>query len=370
MQQLRFTSLAIAALLFVGACGDQSITGVPSLRPIGSARLDAISTSTNTQFCSGGTDNAASNLAVSGMGAAANGVVIPQANVPWTGTGTNVGSASAKWVVPAAGANIDFYDNQEYTYTTAEFTIPAGYTADLSGLTLRDNSTTSVTLTNTGTNATTPLGGEAHNNAKANFGAGGAGDAPSPLAFSTTGVAAGTYKVSFVVWNENLLNDVANHGIAYPGAGRGAPNPTGMIFCFTVTPHQVPVQPVALFVIGDVEAHAIGDNVNFWGAQWWKNNQMSGLVSNGVAAFKGYATESTNACGGTWVSKPGNSSNPPNTIPSKIVIIVTSKVIKNGNDISGNIVQLLNVDVDPGYAGNPGHWGTGNVTSVVCPSAR
>src|SRR6185503_9082517 len=78
---------------------------------------------------------------------------------------------------------------------------------------------------------------------------------------------------------------------------------------------------VPLFVIGDVEPHGIGNVVNFWGAQWWKNNSMSGVVSNGVASFKGYATEA-GTCGGTWVSRPGNSSNPPDVIPDQVAVIV------------------------------------------------
>ena len=93
---------------------------------------------------------------------------------------------------------------------------------------------------------------------------------------------------------------------------------------------------------------------------------MSGEVSNGVASFKGYATESDNVCGGTWVSKPGNSSNPPDQIPDDVAIIVTSKVIKKGNDISGDIKQIVIVHHDGGYGPNPGHRGNGPVTTVVC----
>jgi hypothetical protein len=123
---------------------------------------------------------------------------------------------------------------------------------------------------------------------------------------------------------------------------------------------------VAQFVIGDVEPHAVGDIVNFWGPQWWKNNQMSGFVSDGVASFKGFATDSDNVCGGTWISKPGNSSNPPATIPSVIAIIVTDTVVKNGNDISGTIKQIVTVQQDGGYGPSPGHQGNGPVVSVVC----
>jgi hypothetical protein len=132
------------------------------------------------------------------------------------------------------------------------------------------------------------------------------------------------------------------------------------------SPPPPPPLTVALFVIGDVEPHAVGDIVNFWGPQWWQNNQMSGFVADGVASFKGYATDSDNVCGGTWISNPGNSSNPPETIPSVISVIVTDTVVKNGNDISGTIKQIVTVAQDGGYGPSPGHRGNGPVVSVVC----
>ena len=147
----------------------------------------------------------------------------------------------------------------------------------------------------------------------------------------------------------------------------------GSVIVFTFTADEVP-PPVdtatAVFVIGDVEAHDIDDIVNFWGAQWWKNNDMSGFVSNGHESFKGYADSADNFCGGTWISRPGNSPKPPKTIGSSIAIIVTSTVMKSGPNLSGNIVQIIRVDQDGGYGPNPGHRGNGPVTSVVCSNVQ
>ena len=123
---------------------------------------------------------------------------------------------------------------------------------------------------------------------------------------------------------------------------------------------------VPLFVIGDVEPHAIGDVVNFWGAQWWKNNFMSGFVSKGVASFKGYANKAEDFCGGRWESRPGNSSGPPATIPDDVAIIVTDTVLKVGPNISGTIKQILLVHHDGAYGPNPGHRGSGPVTKIIC----
>ena len=127
-----------------------------------------------------------------------------------------------------------------------------------------------------------------------------------------------------------------------------------------------PDRPLPLFVIGDVEPHAVGDVVNFWGAQWHKNNEMSGFVSNGVASFKGFASNAQDFCGGTWQSRPGNSSVPPATIPDQVAIIVTDTLLKQGPNISGTIKQILLVQHDGNYGPNPGHRGSGPVTTILC----
>lgn len=138
-------------------------------------------------------------------------------------------------------------------------------------------------------------------------------------------------------------------------------------FCPTNTPPPVPpLLPV--FVIGDVEPHAVGDVVNFWGAQWWKNNIMSGFVGPGAsrASFKGFATRAQLLCGGVWESRPGNSSHPPSTIAADIAVVVTSTIVKDGPKLSGNIKEIVVVHQDGGYGPNPGHAGNGRVSSIVC----
>jgi hypothetical protein len=166
-------------------------------------------------------------------------------------------------------------------------------------------------------------------------------------------------------------SDNPAHRVAFDFAGgrawamEGFDNGLQVTMRVTEQPVQV---PGVLFVIGDVEPHGIGDVVNFWGAQWWKNNDMSGFVSNGVASFKGFATQADNFCGGTWQSRPGNSSNPPATIPDFVAIIVTDTVVKNGPNISGNIKEIVIVQHDGNYGPNPGHRGGGPVTTIVCQS--
>jgi hypothetical protein len=125
---------------------------------------------------------------------------------------------------------------------------------------------------------------------------------------------------------------------------------------------------VGAFVIGDVSAGkpTIGNAADFWGAQWWKDNTFSG-VNNGPASMKGYVDYvGALTCGTTWTSNPGNSSDPPSTIPSEMEVIVSSQVSQSGSTESGNILHIVIVKTNPGYAGNPGHEGTGVIVGTIC----
>lgn len=120
------------------------------------------------------------------------------------------------------------------------------------------------------------------------------------------------------------------------------------------------------FVISDLVTSTDGSNVDFWGAQWAKDND---LKSTGVNGFKGFAPvlPAGATCGDIWQSTPGNSSDPPNPpLPASIPIIVTGPITKVGNIYSGTIEHILLVSTNPGYGGNPGHAGTGTVVSEVC----
>ncbi len=118
------------------------------------------------------------------------------------------------------------------------------------------------------------------------------------------------------------------------------------------------------FVIGDLE-DITGAQAYWWGAQWWKADHLStGLAP---ASFKGF--ENGNAspwCGQTWTTRPGNSSKPPKTVPGVMAVLVASQITKNGPIISGNIVHIVLVQTNPGYAANPGHIGTGKIIATIC----
>jgi hypothetical protein len=116
-------------------------------------------------------------------------------------------------------------------------------------------------------------------------------------------------------------------------------------------------------VIGNLDA-AIGQQVTFWDADWAKENSLSGGAA--PAAFKGFTTTATSSCGDTWSTEPGNSSNPPDTVPPFIAVIASSSISQSGHTISGNIPEIVIVRTDPGYGPAPGHTGTGTVVAVVC----
>ena len=118
------------------------------------------------------------------------------------------------------------------------------------------------------------------------------------------------------------------------------------------------------FVIGDLEDIS-GAQAYWWGAQWWKTDHLSSGLA--PASFKGF--ENGNAspwCGQKWTTRPGNSSKPPKTVPSVMAVLVASHITKNGPVISGDIVHIVLVQTNRGYAANPGHIGTGKIIATIC----
>jgi hypothetical protein len=121
------------------------------------------------------------------------------------------------------------------------------------------------------------------------------------------------------------------------------------------------------FVVGD---ETDTGSVEFWGHSWSRDNVLSGGPA--PDSFKGFASAiSTNppACGDTWTSRPGNSSDPPDTIPLYMGVVVSSSITKSGSTISGDVPDIVVVRTNPGYRRDPGHPGTGTVVAVFCPHA-
>jgi hypothetical protein len=119
------------------------------------------------------------------------------------------------------------------------------------------------------------------------------------------------------------------------------------------------------FEIGDLNS-AVGTNVTFWGAQWASLNSLSGGAA--PPAFKGFGDtlSGPNACGITLTGTPGNSTHPPATVPSFMGVLVPTKVTQTGSNITSVVWSIVVVQTNAGYAGDPGHAGTGTVVAQFC----
>jgi hypothetical protein len=181
--------------------------------------------------------------------------------------------------------------------------------------------------------------------------------ADSSGAYSFTGLPPGQWTLGgFAFVGGNVLLSTTVTITLAPGQ-----NITGVNFTIYV---PTPLTGGATFVIGDRNS-AVGSQVTFWGSQWAKANSLSGGTA--PSTFKGFANSNSNppACGAGWTSAPGNSSNPPATVPAYMAVIVTSAASSSRSSISGNTTRIVIVKTDAGYTDNPGHAGTGTVVGEV-----
>lgn len=129
------------------------------------------------------------------------------------------------------------------------------------------------------------------------------------------------------------------------------------------------------FSLGDLTVAGAGPstNVTWWSDSWSKLNSMTG--GPGPASYKGFdgtvtslpTTSPATVCGITFSTDPGNSPPPTGSVPSYMGVLVTDSVMKSGSTIGGHWASIVVVKVDPGYAPNPGHPGTGTIVATFCP---
>ncbi len=179
---------------------------------------------------------------------------------------------------------------------------------------------------------------------------------------SCTGTASASGAVSCTISNVNQTAGTVPVTVTSGGNGYYQSSSTSA----TETTASLPSS--GGFVVGDVTAGAptIGTSVNFWGSQYWKNNSFSGVV-NAPASMKGYISNAPSlSCGVNWTSNPGNSSNPPSTVPVNMVTVVSSTITQSGSTELGNIKHLVIVQTQAGYGPAPGHDGNGKIIATIC----
>jgi len=129
------------------------------------------------------------------------------------------------------------------------------------------------------------------------------------------------------------------------------------------------------FALGDSTVGAAGPttSLTWWGSKWSGLNSLTG--GSAPSAFKGFAatvetlptTSPANSCGTSFATRSGNSSKPPDDVPSYMGVIVASGVDKSGSTINGTWGKVVVVKTDTGYDSNPGHPGTGTIVATFCP---
>lgn len=126
------------------------------------------------------------------------------------------------------------------------------------------------------------------------------------------------------------------------------------------------------FVLGDLSVAAAGPTtpLTWWGSSWSSLNNFSGGPA--PTSMKGFVNTLTPsappACGGMWQTRPGNSPPPvvAGAIPSYMGVLVSPSVEQHGSSISGTVAKIVVIKTNAGYAGNPGHGGTGTYVATYC----
>jgi hypothetical protein len=127
------------------------------------------------------------------------------------------------------------------------------------------------------------------------------------------------------------------------------------------------------FVLGDGTAAAAlpSTDVTWWADDWAIENSLSGGFA--PDSFKGFAatvplptSTPPAACAGPWTTRPGNSAAPPASVPSYMGVLVSTSISKAGSTISGDVIHIVVVKTEPGYAPDPGHHGTGEIVASYC----
>lgn len=105
---------------------------------------------------------------------------------------------------------------------------------------------------------------------------------------------------------------------------------------------------------------------------WGDGSSTTGTISGGpgTAPYTVHGSHIYATTGFFTVSGPGNSASPPDgPLPTYMGGIVTSSDSKSGSAISGDILHIVVVKTNAGYAPNPGHDAKGKDVAEVCQAS-
>jgi hypothetical protein len=122
------------------------------------------------------------------------------------------------------------------------------------------------------------------------------------------------------------------------------------------------------FILGDQSAQ-LGAHATFWGAQWASRNTLSGGPA--PATFKSFA-DSLSAeppnCGVVWTTQPGNSSDPPASVPAYMGVLARVAIGRAiGSDVVGHRQPDRHRGDRPWVLGRSGTCGNRNDNRAVLP---
>jgi uncharacterized repeat protein (TIGR01451 family) len=182
-----------------------------------------------------------------------------------------------------------------------------------------------------------------------------------PGVTSPSGVASCNVTFTGPLGPEPLSAQFAGDGFYLPSSDNSK---TAIVYAF-------PSRGAFTLGANSVASAGPSTDLTWWADTWPGLNALSSGVA--PASFKGFAgtvtlptTSPPSSCGSGWTTGPGNSPPPTSDVPSYMGVLVTGTVTKSGTVISGNTTHIVVVKIDPGYAPDPAHHGTGVIVATVC----
>lgn len=117
------------------------------------------------------------------------------------------------------------------------------------------------------------------------------------------------------------------------------------------------------------QALPLGETYQFWGSKWADQVEKGNFDYLTNPSFKGYADD-VYPDTASWRTRPANSRRPPQSVPSYMSVILSTRIVKEGDVEAGNIAGIGIVRViDPAaFIPDPGHEAFGVLLAILPPA--